>query len=212
VRSRRVIAALERVHAEIRAFSLPGLVGEAVHGPAIASRIFLIGQAPGPHEGKLGRPFAWTAGRTLFAWFERALRADEPTVRSRVYISAVVRRFPGKSPGGGDRVPSREEVAACRPFIEAEIAALEPTLVIPVGRLAIAEVLGSDRLLSEVIGKQLRVSFHGTSLDVIALPHPSGASTWFKVEPGRTLLEKALRLLAHHPEVRRAFPHEEDGR
>jgi uracil-DNA glycosylase len=41
--------------------------------------------------------------------------------------------------------------------------------------------------------------------DVIALPHPSGASTWFKVEPGRTLLDEALRLVADHPEVVRTF-------
>jgi uracil-DNA glycosylase len=42
-------------------------------------------------------------------------------------------------------------------------------------------------------------------VDVIPLPHPSGASTWFKVEPGRTLLEDALRLVADHPEVVRTF-------
>ena len=42
-------------------------------------------------------------------------------------------------------------------------------------------------------------------MEVIPLPHPSGASTWFKVEPGRTLLAEALQLLARHPEVRRAL-------
>jgi uracil-DNA glycosylase len=42
-------------------------------------------------------------------------------------------------------------------------------------------------------------------MDAICLPHPSGASTWFKMEPGRTLLERALRLLAEHPEIRRTF-------
>jgi len=197
--------ALERVHADIRAFAWPGLLGEPVHGPPIPSRIFLLGQAPGPHEGRLGRPFAWTAGRTLFSWFERALGASEDEVRSRIYISAVVRRFPGKTPSGGDRLPSREAVAAYRPFIEAEIAALQPRLVIPVGRLAIAEVLGRESPLSEVIGRQWRLAFHGRRLDVIPLPHPSGASTWFKLEPGRTLLEKALRLISRHPELRRAF-------
>jgi uracil-DNA glycosylase len=40
---------------------------------------------------------------------------------------------------------------------------------------------------------------------VIPLPHPSGASTWHKMEPGKTLLARALALLAAHPEVRRAF-------
>ncbi|MEO5969899.1 MAG: uracil-DNA glycosylase family protein [Bdellovibrionia bacterium] len=48
----------------------PKMVGPPVHGAVIATPIFLIGQAPGPREGKLGRPFAYTAGKTLFRWFE----------------------------------------------------------------------------------------------------------------------------------------------
>lgn len=202
---REIVAALERVHERIRGFRLPGLVGEPVHGPAIASRIFLFGQAPGPHEARLGRPFAWTAGRTLFSWLERAWGAPEEEVRARVYIAAVVRCFPGKAKGGGDRVPSPAEIAACRPFVEAEVQALQPRLVIPVGRLAIAEVLGGPRPLAEVVGRPLKAQLHGLEVDVVALPHPSGASTWFKLEPGKSLLERALRLLARHPEVRRTF-------
>ncbi len=200
-----VVAALERVHADIRALRLPGFCGPPVHGPAMASRIFLLGQAPGPHEAKLGRPFAWTAGKTLFTWFERAFGATEEEVRARVYLAAVVRCFPGKTAGGGDRVPSPEEIAASRPFIEREIAALRPRLVIPVGRLAIAEVLGHAEPLAAVVGKKVRAHFHGQELDVVCLPHPSGASTWYKLEPGKTLLERALRVLARHPEIRRAF-------
>jgi uracil-DNA glycosylase len=177
-----------------------------VLGPPVPSRIFLLGQAPGPHEAKLGRPFAWTAGRTLFSWFERALGAREQDVRARVYMAAVVRRFPGKAAGGGDRVPSVEEIEACRPFLEREMAALRPRLVIPVGRLAIAEVLRGAQPIAAVVGRKLRARYHGLVVDVICLPHPSGASTWFKLEPGKTLLRRALRTLALHPEIRRAFP------
>ncbi len=97
------LAALEAVQADIRAYRPRGF-GPPVHGPAVPSRILLVGQAPGPHEAKLGRPFAWTAGKTLFAWLERATGAPEPVVRERVYIAAVVRCFPGKVSGGGDRV------------------------------------------------------------------------------------------------------------
>jgi uracil-DNA glycosylase len=170
----------------------------------VASRIFLLGQAPGPHEARLGRPFAWTAGKTLFRWLERATGADEAAVRARVYISAVARGFPGKARGGGDRVPTPEEIALWRPFIAREVAILRPALVVPVGRLAIGEVLG-ERPLVEVIGKAFEVEWHGAPVEVIPLPHPSGASTWYKVEPGRTLLEAALARLARHPEVRAAF-------
>ncbi len=201
-----VVAELERIQGELRALRLPGFVGGAVLGPPIASPIFLLGQAPGPHEAELGRPFAWTAGRTLFSWFERATGAREEDVRARVYMAAVVRCFPGKARGGGDRVPSVEEIEACRPFIEREIAALRPKLVIPVGRLAIAEVLGWGEPIAAVVGRKLRAHFHGLGVDVICLPHPSGASTWFKVEPGKTLLGRALEVLARHPEILRAFP------
>jgi uracil-DNA glycosylase len=127
-------------------------------------------------------------------------------VRARIYLAAVVRCFPGKTPAGGDRVPSAEEIAACRGFIEREVTALRPRLVVPVGRLAIAEVLGHEEPIAEVVGRTVRAHYHGVDVDVICLPHPSGASTWFKLEPGKTLLERALRLLARHPEIRRAFP------
>ncbi len=198
------MAALREVQREIAAFRPRGF-GPPVHGPAVASRIFLLGQAPGPHEARLGRPFAWTAGRTLFRWLGRATGADEEAVRARVYIAAVVRCFPGKAPGGGDRLPTPDECARWRHFVAREVEILRPRLVIPVGRLAIQEVLGHTEPIAAVVGRRLRTQFHGVDVDVIPLPHPSGASTWFKMEPGRTLLDEALRLVAAHPEVVRAF-------
>lgn len=199
-----VIAALSEVQEEIRAFRPRGF-GPPVHCAPIASRIFLVGQAPGPHEARLGRPFAWTAGKTLFRWLRDATGADEERVRERVYIAAVVRCFPGKARGGGDRVPTPAEVARWRGFLAREVEILRPALVLPVGRLAISEVLGREAPLAEVVGHALRLDYHGVEADVIPLPHPSGASTWFKMEPGKTLLARALRLIAEHPEVRRAF-------
>jgi uracil-DNA glycosylase len=204
--SPRTRAALEAIHRDIRAFTLPTFAGAPVHGPPVLSRIFLLGQAPGPHEARFGRPFAWTAGKTLFRWLERAVGATEEEVRARVYMAAVVRCFPGKTAGGGDRLPSPTEIAACRGFVARELEVLRPRLVIPVGRLAIRETLGEDLPLAEVVGTVRRVHLHGRAMDAIPLPHPSGASTWFKLEPGRTLLERALRRLARHPEMQRAFP------
>lgn len=199
-------ARLLAIQEDIRALRLPGFRGEPVPGPPVESRIYLLGQAPGPHEARLGRPFAWTAGRTLFRWFASAFGATEEEVRGRVYFAAVVRAFPGKTASGGDRVPSADEILASRGFIEREVAVLRPRLVIPVGRLAIGEVLGQASPLAEVIGRRRRQRFHGVVSDVICLPHPSGASTWTKTEPGRSLTARALRLLARHPEIRRAFP------
>jgi uracil-DNA glycosylase len=199
-----VVERLREVHREIARFQPRGF-GPPVHGPAVASRIFLLGQAPGPHEARFGRPFAWTAGKTLFRWLERATGAAEESVRERIYIAAVVRCFPGKTSGGGDRVPTADECELWRGFVAREVEILRPRLVLPVGRLAIQEVLGHTEPIAAVVGRQLRSTFHGVSVDVIPLPHPSGASTWFKMEPGRTLLDDALRLVAAHPEVVRTF-------
>lgn len=193
---------LLELHRELdRCSACPEMIGPVVHGPAIASEVLLIGQAPGPREGGFGKPFAWTAGKTLFRWIEEATGADEETVRERVYFAAVARCFPGKAKGGGDRRPNPEEIVRCRTFLEKEVAILQPKLVIPVGTLAIAEVLGHTGPLAEIVGGSRRVRYHGRDVDAVALPHPSGASTWHRTEPGKTLLAHALETLAQHPTV-----------
>lgn len=184
------------------------MVGPVVHGPAVESSIMLIGQAPGPREGQFGHPFAWTAGKTLFRWFQESLGVDEKTFRERVYIAAVGRCFPGKAKGGGDRKPDKNEIAACRTYLERETTILQPSLLIPVGGLAIEQVLTPNapaQKLAAVVGKKITTTYHGVETDVIALPHPSGASTWHQMEPGKILLQQALALLAKHPTLRTTF-------
>ncbi|RYG64711.1 uracil-DNA glycosylase, partial [bacterium] len=84
------VAELGLLHARLASCrACPNMVGPVVHGPPVASRIYLLGQAPGPREGFYGRPFAFTAGRTLFRWFHEALGIDEETFRARVYMAAV---------------------------------------------------------------------------------------------------------------------------
>ena len=169
-----------------------------VSGGPVVSKVLLVGQAPGDREPKLGRPFAWTAGKTLFRWFEEHCGLDEAAFRSSIYMAAVCRCFPGKKPKGGDRVPDREEIANCSSWLEAEFRILRPQLVIPVGKLAIEQFVPC-RSLSEIIGKQKRIEFAGLETDLIPLPHPSGASPWPRMEPGRSLLRKAIRLISRHP-------------
>jgi uracil-DNA glycosylase len=168
-----------------------------VLGQPVPSKILLVGQAPGDKEPLLGRPFAWAAGKTLFQWFE-GIGLDEEAVRSRLYLAAVCRCFPGKNPKGGDRLPSSIEIENCRPWLERELDLLEPELLIPVGKLAIGEFLELRRL-SDVVGRDFRRSIRGREIDIIPLPHPSGASTWHRMSPGRELLQQALALIAAHP-------------
>jgi len=141
----------------------------------------------------------------MFRWFEQSLAVDEATFRARVYMAAVARCFPGKASGGGDRKPDADEVARCEMWLVRETAILKPELIVAVGTLAIERVLGAKLPLADIVGTTKRVRWHDRELDVIALPHPSGASPWHKTEPGKTLLLKALSQLARHPTMRSAI-------
>jgi uracil-DNA glycosylase len=173
------------------------MIGPVVVGQPVASPVMLIGQAPGTKEGPAGKPFAWTAGKTLFGWFA-TLGMTEEQFRTRVYMAAVCRCFPGKAPAGGDRVPDADEIAACGKHLKTEVRILQPRLVIPVGKLAITQLVPDADKLADIIGGEQRITFHGFEVDMIALPHPSGASTWHRTEPGKTLLVRALSRLARH--------------
>ena len=81
-----------------------------------------------------------------------------------------------------------------------EIEILQPRLVIPVGRLAIMQFIECVKL-EKVIGRRFRVERAGHRFDVIPLPHPSGASPWHKISPGKELLGRALKLIARHSAV-----------
>jgi len=174
------------------------MIGPVVTGEPVVSPVMLIGQAPGVREGPAGKPFAWTAGKTMFGWFA-SLGLPEEAFRQRVYMAAVCRCFPGKAKGGGgDRVPSADEIARCSRHLENELALLRPRLVIPVGKLAIAQLVAEVDQLAGIVGQRRRGERAGVAFDLIALPHPSGASTWHRMEPGKTLLSRALAEIGRH--------------
>lgn len=171
-----------------------------ISGGAVVSRVMLVGQAPGVKEPALQRPFAWTAGKTLFRWFEETCGINEAAFRERIYISAVCRCFPGKAKsGGGDRVPDKVEIATCSNWLKREFEILQPQLILPVGKLAISQFLPKVGKLVDIIGQQHRIEYAGVGCDVIPLPHPSGASTWHRSDPGKGLTVDALKRVAEHP-------------
>jgi len=174
----------------------PDMVPPVIIGEAVQSEILLVGQAPGDKEGALGRPFAWTAGKTLFKWFE-TIGVSEQDFRRQVYMSAVCRCFPGKNPKGGDRVPNKIEIELCSQWLNKEIQMLQPKLIIPVGKLAISQYISLNKL-TDVIGKKFKLCLDDVNVEILPLPHPSGASTWHQSLPGKDLLQQALRLLSEH--------------
>jgi len=175
----------------------PKMVGPVISGKAVMSPVMLVGQAPGIKEGEFGKPFSWTAGKTLFKWIA-STGIEEEHFRNSAYMAAVCRCFPGKNPKGGDRVPDSTEIENCSSWLEKEFEILKPKLVIPVGKLAILQFMQFSKL-TEVVGQKHQIDFMNQKIDLIPLPHPSGASTWHRMEPGKSLLEKALKLVAKHP-------------
>jgi uracil-DNA glycosylase len=168
----------------------------------LRTRVMLVGQAPGIREPGENKLFAYTAGTTLFKWMQTYCGVDEQTFRSRVFMAAVCRCFPGRTKTGGDRVPNREEIANCAKWLDEEIAIIRPRLIIALGKLAMSRFLDmKKRKLVDVVG-----NFHNSpypslpeDCQILPLPHPSGASTWHQRDPGKSLLIQALSKLRDHP-------------
>ena len=149
------------------------------------TRLLLVGQAPGSTEVTTRLPFTGPAGKRLMGWFERAGLS-----REEVYLAALCLCFPGKAKGGGDLAPSRAMMQNCRPHLLRELELLRPEVVVPVGGLAIKELLGITRL-SEVVGETVERD----GLVYVPLPHPSGASTWLNAAENKERLARALAAL-----------------
>jgi uracil-DNA glycosylase len=84
---------------------------------------------------------------------------------------------------------------SCRSWLEDELRLIRPTLLIPVGKVAIGYFLG-EHPLHETIGKVHHAAHAGGTSLVIPLPHPSGASSWIHVARHRALVERALAFIA----------------
>ncbi|MEA2491250.1 MAG: uracil-DNA glycosylase [Acidobacteriota bacterium] len=177
----------------------PNVMGQPVTGAVYGARVMLVGQAPGPREAVEHRPFAYTAGKRLFAWFTQHLGIPEDDFRKRVYIGAVIRCFPGRDPkAGGDRVPDSDEIARCGAHLDRELRLLQPKLVLAVGTLASKQLLGIAEL-KHAVGRLHQATRAGHTFDVVVLPHPSGRSTWLNKPENAAMLEESMRLIRAHP-------------
>lgn len=195
------VAALTALHGQMRACRLCQQAGHAVQPSAVFSgrlgaQVMTIGQAPGPTEPIAGRPFNAGSGKRLFEWLAQA-GFDEAHFRATQYMTSVTKCYPGRG-SSGDRVPSKDEQALCRPYLDREIELVNPRLIIPIGRLAIGLFFDLRQPLDAIIGREL--DWQGRW--VIPLPHPSGASTWHRKPTNAALIERALiRIAARRVEL-----------
>ena len=165
--------------------------GAVFSGPASA-RVMIIGQAPGVTEAQVKRPFNGTSGTRLFQWLAEVGWAEDD-FRTRHYMTAVTKCYPGKGGGGkGDRVPSRAEQKLCWPFLDQELALVAPEVIVPVGRLAIELFFEGRFKLIDVVGTS-RQDRQGRK--IVPLPHPSGASLWLNRPVHQTRVAQALEVL-----------------
>jgi uracil-DNA glycosylase len=147
----------------------------------------VIGQAPSRTAHVTDTFYRGPAGEKLRSWFVEAGFA-EADFGTKVYLAAITKCFPGRLPGSSkDRLPSREEQALCRPWLDAELGLVEPRVIVLFGGLAIATFL-SRRPLSELVGR----TFEREGRRYIPFPHSSGASTWLNAEENRRLLAAAI--------------------
>src|SRR5580704_488318 len=117
-------------------------------GPRSA-RIAMVGEQPGDEEDRQGRPFVGPAGRLL----NKALE-DAGIERSLVYVTNAVKHFKFEERGKRrlHKKPSAKESLACRPWLEAEIAAIRPTILVCLGATAAQAVFGPDYLVTKQRG------------------------------------------------------------
>jgi uracil-DNA glycosylase len=185
----RSIPSLQRDTARCRACVEAGhqLESLPVRAPFAGQSAYLFGQAPGIVEGEERRPWRGRAGKTLRRWLE----LDEDEFYATFYCASVTRCYPGRAASGrGDRTPTPHERELCAFWSRWELELLRPALIVPVGGLAIKQLLGLSGLAA-CIGRRYEVG----GATVIPLPHPSGASSWLNLPANRELTARAAALV-----------------
>ncbi len=173
------------------------------------ARIMVIGQAPGGEAAERPLPYSSATGRTLRAWLARAGFPDDAFHDAdRFYLTSLTKCFPGKAKtGGGDRAPSRREIALCSGHLTTELHLVQPELILSLGRLSIEAMLPSVRglPLAAIVGTPRPAELPllreiGTL--VLPLPHPSGISRWLNHPDHRARVDAGLEWLAQERERR----------
>ena len=131
---------LEKIATDVRGCPLCKLTRtrkNAVPGEGqISAKIMFIGEAPGRSEDEKGKPFVGAAGRILDNLLKKA-----GIERSQVFITNIVKCRPPNN-----RVPEEDELIACRPYLDRQIALIKPKVICILGRTAYSSILGGSSI------------------------------------------------------------------
>jgi uracil-DNA glycosylase family protein len=166
----RSITALRRAAEGCRACDLWRNATQTVFGAGSPSaRLMLLGEQPGDQEDRVGEPFVGPAGRLL----DRALQAAGID-RDLVYLTNVVKHFKWRrAPSGKRRLhqrPDREEIQACRPWLEAEVSRIGPELILCLGATAAQALLGAAFRVTRDRGRVIATDLGPPAMATV---HPS---------------------------------------
>ncbi len=131
------------------------------------ARMLLVGEQPGDEEDRQGKPFVGPAGRTLRSALSEAGIPDDD-----VFLTNAVKHFSWE-PRGKRRIhktPTQQQIAACIDWLDAEIAAIRPRVIVALGATALRAVLGRRVTVGAARGQSLA---HASGAHVVATWHPS---------------------------------------
>jgi uracil-DNA glycosylase len=173
---RPTLPKLRRAAADCRACALWRSGTQTVFGSGPTSaRVMFVGEQPGDREDLAGEPFVGPAGGILDAALE-----DAGIDRDDAYVTNVVKHFKWK-PGRGKRSlhqrPNSEEIGACRPWLDSELAVVRPEVVVCLGATSAKSLLGSKvrvtrdrgRFVDAELGAAVMVTVHPSS--ILRIPH-----------------------------------------
>jgi uracil-DNA glycosylase len=161
-------------------------------GPS--AKVMLIGEQPGHEEDLQGQPFVGPAGRLL----DKAL-VEVGIDRKKVYVTNAVKHFKWE-PRGKRRIhkkPNAAEIAACRPWLDAEIAALQPKVIVCLGATAAQALLGRDFRVTQHRGELLESEL---APYMMATVHPSAI---LRAPDDQTRHEEMRRFIADLKKISR---------
>jgi uracil-DNA glycosylase family 4 len=186
-------AELNRVHERIRQCNDCGLCANITNyvpgeGPADAE-IMLVGEAPGAQEDRQGRPFVGPSG-SLLTRLLRSIGID----RQDVFITSVVKCRPP-----GNRAPTAPELGACRRHLDAQIAVIQPRVIITLGRFSAQTLIDKSLSITREHGIPRRIG----GILYVPLYHPAAALHRQDLAP---VLEEDMRRLRRILEAELALP------